>query len=194
LDLGRLIVVNHVTIDGVMQAPGMADEDRRGDFPHGGWAVPFGDEILGAAMGEMMSARGLILLGRRTYQDFACFWPKQDGSPFREVLASTPKFVASRSLSGPLEWENSILLKGEARENVAGLKRGSESDISLIGSGALVRSLQEGGLIDQYVLTIHPLLLGTGRRLFDGGDRRDFSLIDVKPTTTGVLIATYRPN
>jgi dihydrofolate reductase len=187
--MSRVSVVNHVTLDGVMQAPGRPDEDTRGGFEHGGWAVPYFDEVLGRAMGERMTSDGAMLLGRRTYEDFADFWPKQTDNPFTPLLNQRRKYVASTTLAEPLPWENSTLLTGDVGAAVAAL----DVDLTVLGSGELIRTLMERDLVDEFVLTIHPLVLGTGRRLFgDGGPPATLELVDATPTTTGVVIATYQ--
>ena len=120
--MGKIVVVNHVTLDGVMQSPSGLDEDRRGGFEHGGWAARNTDEVLGRFMGERMAkgGDGAMLFGRRTYEKMAIFWPKQtDGNPFTEVLNARQKYVASRTLTAPLDWENSTLLEGDVAEAVA---------------------------------------------------------------------------
>jgi dihydrofolate reductase len=191
--MSRLIVVNNVTLDGVMQAPGRPDEDTRDGFAHGGWAAPYGDEVMGRVMGERMARPGALLLGRRTYEDFASFWPKQTDNPFTPLLNERVKYVASTTLREPLPWGNSKLLQGDAAQAVAELKEQGE-DLAVLGSGELVRSLMRHDLIDEYLLSIHPLLLGSGRRLFeDDAAKAALRLVDVTPTTTGVLIATYQP-
>jgi dihydrofolate reductase len=191
--VSRIVVVNNVTLDGVMQAPGRPDEDRRGGFEHGGWALPYGDEVMARAMGERMAAGGVLLLGRRTYEDFYGYWPKQADNPFTEVLNERRKYVASTTLSEPLPWRNSTLLHGDAAEAVAALKEQGDEAIGVLGSGELIRSLMRRNLIDEYVLLIHPLVLGTGRRLFgDGSPHTALRLVDSITTTTGVVIATYR--
>jgi dihydrofolate reductase len=188
----KISVVESLTLDGVMQAPGGADEDRRGGFEHGGWALPYSDEVLATEMGKGMGTTDL-LFGRRTYENFYSFWPKQaDGNPFTEVLNNSQKYVASTTLEEPLPWMNSALLKGDAAEAVAKLKESAGQDLVVLGSGELVRSLMPHDLIDEYVLLIHPLVLGSGRRLFpDDGTLATLRLVDSKPTTTGVVIATY---
>jgi dihydrofolate reductase len=187
--MSRISVVNHVTLDGVMQAPGRPGEDTRGGFEHGGWAVPYFDEVLGRAMGERMTSDGAMLLGRRTYEDFAGFWPKQTDNPFTPVLNQRREYVASTTLTEPLAWENSTLLTGDVGDAVAAL----DVDLTVLGSGELIRALMQRDLIDEFVLTIHPLVLGTGRRLFaDGGPPATLELVGATPTTTGVVITTYR--
>ncbi|MGH2518004.1 MAG: dihydrofolate reductase family protein [Ktedonobacterales bacterium] len=190
----KIVVTNHVTLDGVMQAPGRPDEDTRGGFAHGGWAQPYGDAVMGNVMGERMAQGGALLLGRRTYEDFYSVWPNQTDNPYTEVLNNTQKYVASTTLAEPLPWSNSTLLSGDAAEAVARLKEQPGKDIVILGSGALIQSLLRRNLIDEYLLTIHPLVLGSGRRLFpDGGAFAALRLVDSKTTTTGVVIAIYQP-
>ena len=188
----QIVVTNNVTLDGVMQAPGRPDEDRRGGFRHGGWAGPYNDSVKGAMMGRGMAREVVLLFGRRTYEDFYGVWPHRTDNPFTEVLNRTTKYVASTTLREPLPWENSVLLEGDAADAVARLKEEPGPDFSILGSGELIRSLRRRDLIDRYVLLVHPLTLGTGRRLFDDGDPlASFHLVESVPTTKGVIIATY---
>jgi dihydrofolate reductase len=192
--MSKVVVTNHVTLDGVMQAPGRPDEDVRGGFDHGGWAIPGNDPVMVRVMAEGMARPGALLLGRRTYEDFASYWPHQKDNPFTEVLDNTQKYVASSTLSEPLPWKNSTLLEGDAAEAVARLKEEEGPDLGILGSGELIQSLRRRNLIDEYVLMIHPLILGRGRRLFpDGASPADLRLVNSVTTTTGVIIATYRP-
>jgi dihydrofolate reductase len=192
--MGRIVVVNSLSLDGVMQAPGRPDEDTRDGFEHGGWAIPYQDEVVARVMGERMAEPGPLLLGRRTYEDFFSYWPHQTDNPFTDVLNSLPKYVVSTTLTEPLPWANSTLLDGDAVEAVTALKRESSQDIGVLGSGQLLQTLMRHGLVDEYVLSIHPLVLGSGRRMFtDDGRRTRLRLVDAIPTTTGVVIATYRP-
>jgi dihydrofolate reductase len=192
--MSRVTVFTSLTLDGVMQAPGRPDEDVRGGFRHGGWAPPYGDPVMASVAAEGMAKDSALLLGRRTYEDFAAFWPKQtDGNPFTDALNSRQKYVAS-TLKEPLPWINSTLLEGDAAEAVARLKEQLDKDLVVLGSGELVRSLMRRNLVDEYVLLIHPLVLGTGRRLFvEGGPTTALRLVDTRTTTTGVVIATYQP-
>lgn len=191
--MSRIVVVNHVTLDGVMQAPARPDEDTRDGFQRGGWAVPYFDAVMGRAMGKGMAQGGALLFGRRTYMDFFSVWPHRTGNPFTEVLDNAPKFVASRTLREPLPWRNSTLLEGDATDAVTALKERLEKDIVIMGSGDLIQSLMRRNLIDEFVLTIHPLVLGAGRRLFrDGGAPATLQLVETEATTTGVVIARYR--
>ena len=191
--MGKITVVNNITLDGVMQAPARPDEDPRGGFTHGGWAVPYQDAVIAGKMGAMMaSAQGSLLLGRRTYEDFYSVWPKRTDNPFTEHLNKVQKYVASRTLKEPLPWQNSTLLKGDAADAVAALKRQEEGNLAILGSGELIQSLIRRGLIDEYVLSIYPIVLGTGRRLFSDGETVRLRLIESLPTPSGVIIATYQ--
>lgn len=190
----QVTVINHVTLDGVMQAPGRPDEDTRDGFAHGGWAIPYNDEVMFRVMGEGMARTSGLLLGRRTYEDFAGFWPKQEDNPYTRMLNETRKYVVSSTLAEPLPWQNSTLLDGDVVEEVGRLKAQPGGDLVILGSGALIRSLLPHGLIDRFTLMVNPLVLGSGRRLFDGGDApAPLRLVDSTTTTTGVVIATYEP-
>ena len=183
-----------MSLDGVIQAPGRPDEDARGGFDRGGWAVPYNDDVMAQKMGEGMASSGTMLFGRRTYEDFFGFWPQQTDNPFTPYLNQTTKYVVSSTLTEPLPWENSILLSGDPTASVAKLKAESGPDLGIVGSGELVRSLLAAGLIDRYVLLIHPLVLGQGRRLFDDrGPGADLELVDSVTTSKGVIIGTYKP-
>ena len=192
--MSRLVVNENLTLDGVMQSPAGPDEDRRDGFEHGGWAPPYFDQVMGDVAAEGMAKGGAMLFGRRTFEQFASFWSTQpDDNPFAAVLNNRQKYVASTTLEEPLSWRNSTLLQGDAMEAVAKLKEQSD-DLVVLGSGELVGSLMRAGLVDEYVLLIHPLVLGSGRRLFpDGGASTALRLVDTKTTTTGVVIATYQP-
>jgi dihydrofolate reductase len=189
--MGELTIVESLSLDGVMQAPGRPDEDTRDGFERGGWAVPYADEVQGRAMGERMGGEGAILLGRRTYQDLFGYWPNQPDNPYTETLNRTQKYVASTTLEEPLPWENSALLGGDAPDAVAELKQETEH-LTVIGSGELVGQLIPRGLVDEFLLLIHPLVLGSGRRLFRQEASVQLELVNSLTTGTGVLIATYR--
>jgi dihydrofolate reductase len=186
----RLVVVNHLSLDGVMQGPGRADEDTRGGFGRGGWATERSDETVQREVGKRMG--GGLVLGRRSYEDMLASWNER-GGPFKEALNAMPKFVASRDAATALPWPNSTLLHGDVPARVAELKAGGEGDLVMMGSGELIRSLIPTGLIDEYLLMIHPLLLGAGRRLFDGSQAAELRLVDAITSPTGVIIAAYRP-
>ena len=189
--MSRVVAITNVTLDGVMQAPGRADEDRRGGFAHGGWAAPYAAmQHLGGSMAEA----GALLLGRRTYEDFYAVWPQRKDSPFSALLDNMRKYVASTTLREPLPWINSTLLQGDAAEAVAELRKGQGHDLVILGSGALIRSLMRASVIDRFLVLIHPLVLGTGGRLFpDGGPGATLRLAGSTTTPYGVVIATYQP-
>jgi dihydrofolate reductase len=148
---------------------------------------------MGKAAGDSMATTGGLLFGRRTYEDFYKVWPNRTDNPFTEVLNNTPKYVISTKLKEPLPWMNSTLLKGDISESVAKLKQQSDKDIVILGSGVLIQSLMKHNLIDQFMLLIHPLILGSGRRMFpDGSPFASLKLVDTKTTSTGVVIATYQ--
>ena len=193
--MSKLTVFTILTLDGVMQAPARPDEDTRGGFTHGGWAIPYADAITGSMAGQSMTSPGGILLGRRTYEDFFAVWPKRKDNPFTDALNNRQKYVVSRTLKEPLAWVNSTLLKGDAVEAVARLKSQDQKELIVLGSGELVQALMRGNLVDEYVLLIHPLILGSGRRLFaDGGSMQNMRLVESKVSTTGVVVGTYRPS
>src|SRR5713226_853256 len=151
--MSKAVVFMNLTLDGVMQAPGRPDEDRRGGFEHGGWATPYATM---EAAEESMAYSGALLLGRRTYEDFYAAWPNRtDDNPFTGVLNNTQKYVASTTLSEPLPWVNSTLLKGDGAEAVARLRAQPGKDFVLLGSGVLLESLMRRNLVDKYVLLIH---------------------------------------
>lgn len=189
--MAEIIAFTNLTLDGVMQAPGRPDEDPRDGFEHGGWATPYAAmHEVGGALGDV----GAILFGRRTYEDFYGFWPNQEDSPFTAFFNNVQKYVASTTLEAPLEWENATLLNGSVAEAVGTLKEEEDRDMIVFGSGVLIQSLMKDDLVDKYVLLIHPLVLGTGRRLFpDGGAAATLRLRDTKTTSTGVVVATYEP-
>ena len=189
--MGNVIVMNHITLDGVMQGPGRPDEDTREGFDRGGWAAPRGDETIAAKMGERMGASFAFLFGRRTYQDLLASWNAQ-GGPFKDALNNTAKYVASSDPATRLDWPNSTLLHGDIPTAVADLKRSSGTNLVIMGSAELIGSLMAADLIDEYLLMIHPLVLGTGRRLFPGGRQASLRLVDSIITGKGVLIATYK--
>lgn len=191
--MARVLVINHVTLDGVMQAPARADEDTRDGFAHGGWGAAGNDPLMAAKMGERMGEDREFLFGRRTYEDFYAVWPKRTDSPFSAALTNTRKYVASRTLTEPLPWSNSILLPGDAAEAVAALKQQQPGTLTIFGSGELIGSLMVAGLIDEYLLMIHPLVLGSGRRMFAAGRQARLRLTDAVTTATGVVIAGYEP-
>jgi dihydrofolate reductase len=190
----KVIVSEFVSLDGVMQAPGHLDEDRDGGFEQGGWQVPYFDDVMGTAVDKGLRTAGGLLLGRRTYEHFAGYWPTAPEDQEPELMNDLPKFVASTSLEEPLAWSNSTLLKGDVSEAVANLKDRSGGDLLVLGSGELAQTLIRDDLVDEYRLMVHPVVLGTGKRLFrDGDSRKPLRLVDSTTTGTGVLLLTYRP-
>jgi dihydrofolate reductase len=188
--MGKVVVINHVTLDGVMQGPGRPDEDTRDGFERGGWAIAGNDDAIGAKMGERMGRGHAWLFGRQTYEDVLASWNAQ-GGPFKDALNGVPKYVASGDPGTALRWPNSTLLHGDVPAAVAELRRTAAGNLVIMGSGVLIRSLMARDLIDEYLLFIHPLVLGAGRRLFDGAVPTRLELIDSATTGTGVVIATY---
>jgi dihydrofolate reductase len=193
----RLVVSEFLTLDGVMQAPGGEDEDREGGFEHGGWQGPYFDDLAGEAVDKGMATTSALLLGRRTYEIFAGYWPKSTAEENREIAAqlnSLPKYVASMTLEEPLGWENSTLIKGDVAEGVRELKQQPGDDLRVFGSGDLVQTLIEHGLVDEFQLLIHPIVLGSGKRLFrEGNPKTPLTLVDSTTSGTGTLILSYRP-
>jgi dihydrofolate reductase len=191
----RIVVSEFLTLDGVMQAPGDPNEDRSGGFDKGGWQLAYFDDVFGSVMMDAFAATGGMLLGRLTYENFAAHWPKQPADdPLAATMNGMEKYVVSTTLSEPLAWQNSTLISGNVAGEVGKLKEGSGKEIQVIGSGELVQDLIRHDLVDAYRLMIHPLVLGTGKRLFrDGTAPTKLRLVDTKPTTTGVLILTYEP-
>jgi dihydrofolate reductase len=191
--MSRITAFIHLSLDGVMQAPGRPDEDCRDGFEYGGWAMPYNDAEQMKAVGESMARTGAILFGRRTYEDFYNVWPKRTDNPFTPVLNNALKYVASRTLSEPLPWMNSQLLSGSAEESVAQLRQKPGKDIVVLGSGSLLQSLLRQNLVDELMLTINPVVLGTGRRLFENVVPEKLRLVNSTTTSKGVLVTTYQP-
>jgi dihydrofolate reductase len=187
-------VIEFLSLDGVMQAPGAADEDTEGGFQHGGWQRPYFDDVLGATAAEGMAETDAYLFGRKTYEKMAAYWPTApEDDPYGRHMNSTPKYVASRTLQD-VEWQNSTLIEGDVAEKVARLKEQPGKNIAVLGSGDLVQTLLEHDLVDEFFLAVYPLVLGSGKRLFRDSDQvRKLRLVDSKPTSTGGVILTYRP-
>jgi dihydrofolate reductase len=190
----KIIVQEFLTLDGVMQAPGDPDEDRTGGFEHGGWQLAYFDDMFGNEILSGFAATGGFLFGRRTYDVFAKFWPNQPADdPLAGTFNEAPKWVVSTTLSEPLPWQNSSLIREDAPGAIAKIKAQDGKDIRVIGSGELVQTLNRHGLVDEYQLIVHPLVLGEGKRLFREGTATKLRLVSSKPTTKGVLILTYEP-
>ena len=189
----KLIVSTFVTLDGVMQAPGGPGEDDSGGFEYGGWSVNYWDELMGHVMTEAMSAPFDLLLGSKTYDIFSTFWPDAPEEAGSKPLNDATKYVASRT-HRELEWGPSVLIEGDAAEGVAKLKQGDGSELQVHGSGNLIQTLLQHGLVDEYRLWVFPLVIGSGKRLFaDGTIPAGLRLVDSKVSTTGVVIGTYEP-
>jgi dihydrofolate reductase len=189
----KIVVFNNLTLDGVVQAPGRHEEDPRGGFQYGGWGAPYG-AMQSSEVSEVLPEMGALLLGRRTYDIFYDYWPKQTNNPFTDQLNNMPKYVASRTLQEPLPWMNSTLLKGDAAQAVAGLKAQPGPNLMTMGSGELIQTLAKHNLVDLYVLLIHPMVLGSGRRLFpEGGIYANLRLVKCLSTPNGVIVAAYEP-
>jgi dihydrofolate reductase len=187
-----VVVVNHISLDGVMQSPGRADEDTRGGFGHGGWAASSDDPAIGRAMGSVMGARFSWLLGRRSYDEMLGHW-NEAGGPYKDGLNGTMKYVASSDPGAGLPWPNSSLLTGDVPAAVRDLRSRSAGNLVIMGSGQLVRSLLPHDLIDELLLMIHPVTLGSGHKLFpDDGRLRRFELVGAEPTEVGIVITRYR--
>ena len=194
--MGKLVVNTFTSLDGVMQAPGMPEEDREGGFDQGGWQVPYFDEESGEVMTESLAAFDAMLLGRKTYEIFAGYWPSapEDVQEIADLLNTKPKHVASRTLTGPLEWQNSSVLPGALPEAVAALKDEAAGDLLVMGSTVLVQSLIEHGLVDEFRLMIDPVLVGGGKRIFpDDGALRPLRLVGHEVTSTCAIMTTYVP-
>ena len=191
----RLIVSEFITLDGVIQSPGYPDEDRSGDFEAGGWQPPYFDEEFGRAMMGGLTECGGLVLGRRTYEIFAGFWPSAPADdPVAPIMNGLPKYVVTTTLHEPLPWENTHVIDGNVAKEIGELKAQDGKDLMVIGSGELAQTLMEEDLVDAYALMIHPLVVGGGKRLFhDGNPRKALRLADSTTTSTGVLIASYVP-
>ena len=188
----RLIVSTFLTLDGVMQAPGGPGEDDSDGFAHGGWSVNYWDDQMGEVMGAAMGVPFDLVLGRKTYDIFAAYWPhaaEEDAAP----LNAATKYVASRGQPS-LGWSHSVLLEGDAAEAVAAIKQQDGPELQVHGSGNLVQTLLRHGLVDEFRLWVFPLVIGAGKRLFsDGTVPSGLELVDSVVSTTGVVIGTYQP-
>jgi dihydrofolate reductase len=190
----KLIVQTFVTLDGVMQAPGGPGEDDSGGFTHGGWSVNYWDEQMGQVMGEATSRPFAMVLGRRTYDIMAAYWPTAPEEAGGKVFNDATKYVASRSRPKLEEWSNSVLIEGDAAEGLAALKRENGPELQVHGSANLIQTLLRHNLVDQFRLWVFPVVIGAGKRLFSEGTiPSGLKLVDSKVSTTGVVMATYEP-
>lgn len=190
-NLRKLVVISFLTLDGVMQAPGGKNEDTEGGFEHGGWQMQFvGDDTVVAEFKKM----GALLLGRKTYDIFASYWPNEgkELEPFGSFMNGIAKYVVSKKLQRT-DWQNSILLRADVAEAVAGLKKEEGKDIYIFGSGDLCQTLMSHKLIDEYLLMVHPVVLGAGKRLFRvDGPQQDLELVNLRATQDGILVLRYK--
>jgi len=190
----KLTIVEFVTLDGVMQSLGSPDEDREGGFAYGGWSAPYGDEIAARAAGAGMTGVAAYLFGRKTYEKMAAHWPFEPATnPIAAHLNATPKYVVTKTLTS-VEWSGTQILSGDPAASVRDLKQGGDGSITVLGSGVLVQTLIEHDLIDEYRIFVHPLVLGTGKRLFrEIYQPLRLRLLECTQTSTGVLLLTYQP-
>lgn len=189
----KLILISFLTLDGVMQAPGAKEEDKEDGFKYGGWQLPFFADP-DTTVSDKMDEAGAMLIGRKTYDIFAGYWPTEGKNieKFGDLMNNLPKYVASKTLK-ETQWQNSHLLKGDTAEAVAKIKTEPGKDIIIFGSGNLCQTLMRHRLIDEYLLMIHPLVLGEGKRLFhEGSAKQDFELVKSKITKMGVAVLTYK--
>jgi dihydrofolate reductase len=194
----RVVVNEFMSLDGVVQAPGGAEEDTEGGFAHGGWSMPYFDpEVMGAAVADGMKTAEALLFGRRTWQAMAAAWPERAGDPYADQMNAIKKYVVSRTLTAEdLTWNNTALLPGDrAVADIAALRGRDGGDLLIWGSATLVRTLLVEGLVDELSLMIEPILLGGGKRIFpDDGVARPLELVKCVTAGTGVQICTYRPS
>jgi dihydrofolate reductase len=187
----KIIVLSFVTLDGVMQAPGGPDEDTSGNFKHGGWSVGYWDDFMGQVMTEQMGHPYDLLLGRKTYEIFAAYWPKAKDVPGADGLNKAKKYVVSTTLR-KLDWNNSVVVTGNVPEEVKKLKGQNGPELQVHGSSNLIQTLLKHDLVDEFLLKIFPVTIGHGKRLFgDGTMPAGFKLRESKSSTTGVIVATY---
>lgn len=188
-----IIAITQVTLDGVMQAPGGPEEDPSNGFTHGGWAMHFRDDESGRAIGEIIGGEFDLLLGRRTYDIWASYWPHHGDNPIGQAFNRTTKYVVTRGLD-PLDWEKSQRIGGDVVDELRRLKASEGPALHVWGSGELLQTLMAADLVDEHRLWVFPLVLGEGKRLFGNGlPPRQLTLIETRSTPGGVLINTYRP-
>jgi dihydrofolate reductase len=189
----KLIVSTFVTLDGVMQAPGGPGEDDSGGFAHGGWSVNYWDDLMGQTMDEATRGPFAMVLGRKTYDIMAAYWPDAPAEAGAKTFNEATKYVASRN-HPTLEWSNSIPIEGEAADGIAALKKEDGPELQVHGSANLIQTLLRHNLVDQFRLWVFPVVIGSGKRLFaEGSNPSALKLLDSKVSTTGVVIGTYEP-
>ena len=188
----KIVVAEFISLDGVMQAPGGADEDTEGGFAQGGWTQPYWHDDIGAHFFQAMSQTGALLLGRKTWQGHAgAFEPMAEGDPFGDVMNTTPKYVVSTSLTSATAWRNSTLIKRNVVDEVRALKAQSGKNIAIDGSSVLVHTLAQQDLVDEYSLLVYPVVLGSGKKLFADGVRLNLRLIESRSFPSGVVLMRY---
>ena len=191
----KLIVAEFITLDGVIQAPGSAEEDTEGGFRHGGWTHAYWHDDIGAHFFQAMMEADTLLLGRKTWQGHgAAFDPMPEGDPFGDVMKSRKKVVVSTTLQSTSLWRNSIIINGNVAEEVRRLKEQSGQNIILDGSSVLAHTLIDNDLVDEYMLHVYPLVLGNGKRLFPEGKRVNLKLVESTALPTGVVFQRYLPD
>jgi dihydrofolate reductase len=190
--MGTISIVENVSLDGVVQAPGSPDEDRRGGFTHGGWFALYPDAVLGEVMGHGMAGEGAMLFGRRTYESMQSAWAGTTDNPFGPVLDAKQKYVVTRDAGWSPTWANTTVLAGDAAATVADLKASTDVDLTVLGSPDLLATLLPAGLVDDAWLAVAPVALGSGRTLFPAGAHLRWELVESVPTTTGVVLTHYR--
>jgi dihydrofolate reductase len=189
----KLIVAEFITLDGVIQAPGAADEDPEGGFVHGGWTQPYWHDDIGTHFFQAMTEADALLLGRRTWQGHgAAFDPLPAGDPFGDAMNGVHKYVVSTTLKSASAWRNSTLINGNVVQAVRELKEQPGKNILTDGSSVLIHTLVENDLVDEYALHVYPIVLGSGKRLFPGGKRINMELIDSQSLSSGVVFQRYR--
>lgn len=188
----KLIVAEFITLDGVIQAPGAADEDTEGGFPYGGWTAPYWHDAIGEHFFQAMSQADALLLGRKTWQIHGgAFEPMPEGDPFGDVMNNMPKYVVSTTLKSPSGWRNSTLISSNVVEEVRTLKNQSGKNILMDGSSVLIHTLVENDLVDEFSLHVYPIVLGSGKRLFPEGKRINLKLIESQALPTGVVFQRF---
>ena len=188
-----IIAITQVTVDGVMQAPGGPEEDRSNGFAHGGWAMLFGDEVMHQVIGETIAGEFDMLLGRRTYEIFAAYWPHHGDNPIAKAFNKATKYVVTRTLDR-FDWKNSLRINGDVVDEVRRLKASAGPALHVWGSSELLQTLIAAGLVDEYRIWVFPLVLGEGKRLFENGvPPGSLALVQTRSTPKGVLINVYRP-
>jgi dihydrofolate reductase len=190
----KLIVSEFMSLDGVIQAPGGAEEDTDGGFAHGGWTIPFWHDDIGGHFFEAISKADALLLGRKTWQIHGGAFEPMVDNPFGDVMNGMHKYVASNTLTTASAWRNSTLISGDVVEQVRALKEQPGKDILMDGSSVLVQTLAQHDLVDEYSLLVYPIVLGGGKRIFPEGKRLNLRLVESQPIPSGVVLMRYVPD